>query len=122
MKITEKRISEILRRLGMPVSLKGFQYIKKAIELISEDESELDCIVKKLYPDIAECFPDSTSTRVERAIRHAIEVTFEKGSLSEIEIIFSNAYSCEKGKPTNSEFLACLYEYMKFEADESEGK
>lgn len=114
--ITEKKVSETLRRMGVPVSLIGFSYIKTAIMLIAEDEEYLVHITKMLYPTIAEKH-NTTSTRAERAIRFVIEKTYLDGDMDVVtEIIGATGF--RKGKPTNSEFLGGLYEYLKYDEDE----
>lgn len=111
--ITEKRVSEKLRSMGMPASLIGFGYTKTAMMLIAEDEGYLHNITKRLYPTIADKY-NTTSTRAERAIRHAIEKTYLDGDIEEITEMLGVA-NYRKGKPTNSEFLGAFYEFLKYE-------
>ncbi len=112
MSITEKRISEKLRKLGMPANLYGFSYTKTAIELIAEDENHLHRITKTLYPTIAKQH-NTTPCRVERAIRHAVEMMFLNGDLNELATL--GVPKARDGKLTNGEFLGALYEYLKYE-------
>ena len=112
MEITEKRISEKLRRLGVPANILGFASIKTALMLIASDESYLHKITKKLYPTIAEKY-DTEASRAERAIRHAIELAYQNGDLEEIATL--GVIQTRKDRMTNSEFLAALYECLKYE-------
>lgn len=112
-KIEEITIEQ-LRELGISANLLGYQYIKEAILLIIKDKSYLQNITKGLYPDIAKKF-DTTKQRVERAIRNAVERIFERGSCTKIQQIFSYTITYEKGKATNSEFLAILAEEVERE-------
>jgi two-component system response regulator (stage 0 sporulation protein A) len=104
-------IDDILREIGMPASLKGYDYIVCAIKLILSDRVYLDEITKWLYPDVAKAF-GVTAPRVERAIRHAVTVAFERSDADTIERVFGNTVSMHSGKVTNSEFLATMYKYV----------
>lgn len=109
----EKRVTEVLKNLGIPSHIKGYAYVKKAILLIIEDsEKYISSITKELYPTIAQEFK-TTSSRVERAIRHAVDVAWERGNIEIQEKIFGYSVSPGKGKPTNSELLAGIAEYVK---------
>ena len=105
-------ISELLKEIGAPTHLLGYDYIKFAILLIAKDKSYLRQITKKLYPAIAEKF-ETTPSRVERAIRHCIEVSFNRAKAEKMEEIFSYTININTGKLTNSEFLAVLGEYFR---------
>lgn len=107
----ESLIDDILREIGIPASLKGYDYIVCAIKLILSDRTYLDEITKWLYPDVAKAF-GVTAPRVERAIRHAVTVAFERSDADTIERVFGNTVSMHSGKVTNSEFLATLYKYV----------
>ena len=108
MEITRKEVSELLKTLGIPASTLGYKYITEAVMLISEGREEYRRITKTLYPKIAKAC-NVTVTSVERAISHAVEVSFSRMEQEVIEDIFGSAYSYEKGKPTNKEFLwACV--------------
>lgn len=113
--ITEKRISEKLRSLGVPANLKGFFYLKTALIFMDRNPNYIHYMTKGLYPDIAKEH-GTTASRVERSIRHAIEKVYLVGNLKEIQSL--GTYSCNKGKMTNSEFIASLYEKMKFEEED----
>ena len=110
----ERRISEVLRNLGVPAHLKGYNYLRTAIAVCVEDESILDSITGRLYPKLAR-HHDTTSSRIERAIRHAIEVAWDRGDLEVLKQDFGNTVSASKGKPTNSEFLACVAAQLRLE-------
>ena len=110
--ITEKTVAKALCKIGMPCSLGGYEYAKKAVMFILSDEHKYRQITKVLYPSIAKEV-GTTPERVERCIRHAVERAFDYGSARELEEIFGNCYSAQKGKPTNSEILFTLAEYLK---------
>lgn len=104
-KSIEIRIYKFLAEIGIPSNIKGYNYIKTALMLAYNDSSILENITKVLYSEIAKKY-DTTSSRVERAIRHAIEVACTKGNVELINKIFKYSISVNKGKPTNSEFIA----------------
>lgn len=104
----EKVVSKLLREIGVAPSLKGYDYLRIAIILTMENkELYLHNVTKALYPDIAKR-KNTTSSRVERAIRHAIETAWSKGNIEKINTIFGYTISPHKGKPTNSEFIATI--------------
>lgn len=110
-------ISNMLLEMAVPANLLGYDYILKAIELCSEDRSYIRDITKKLYPEIAKCF-NTTSSRVERAIRHAVETSFSRLPIDLIEKFFGNSIDPNRGKPTNSEFVSVAtarYKFMSME-------
>ncbi len=109
----EFTVSEHLRNIGVPPHIKGYQYLRKAIIMCIEDITILDFITKQLYPDIAKIF-NTTSDRVERAMRHAIETAWVRGRNSSVEQIFgySNLNSI---RPTNSEFIATLSDKIRLQ-------
>ena len=109
-----KRIQSILSELGTPAHLKGYRYTVYAIEQAVEDPDVVECMIKRLYPAVAETF-DTTPSRVERAIRHAIETTWDRGDLDVIYSYFGNTVQKKKGKPTNSEFIAMLANQIRLE-------
>lgn len=113
--ITEKQVSELLERLGFSVSCKGFHYIKYALMLaIRESDDYLFNVTTLLYPKLASTF-GTTSQGVEKAIRYSIEKAFAYYMpISDINEIFKNAYSYDKGKPSNLQFFATLAEYVKY--------
>lgn len=100
-------ISNILKELGMPCSIKGYFFVRRAIELAVEDINIVHYVTKKLYPTIAKEF-DTTPNRVERAIRHAIEVCCDRGDEVKLYSIFGYTINSRKGKPTNSEFVSMI--------------
>ena len=104
----EEIVSKLLREIGVAPSLKGYDYLRIAIILTMENKEQyLHNVTKALYPDIAKR-KKTTSSRVERAIRHAIETAWSKGNIETIDKIFSYTISPHKGKPTNSEFIAAI--------------
>jgi two-component system response regulator (stage 0 sporulation protein A) len=104
---TTQKISKLLHDLGMPSHIKGYQYIRDAIELMYNNPKYLGGITKELYPFIASKY-QTTSSRVERAIRHAIEVSWSRGDYDLMDEIFGHSVDFDRAKPTNSEFLATL--------------
>lgn len=113
------KITAILKDLGIPANLLGYHYLRYGIELMMDDVSYINGIVKKLYPKIAEKF-ETTPTRVERAMRHAIETSWEKGSPYLTDRIFSCSVK-EGDNPTNSEFICTVADYLMLE-ESGEGK
>ena len=104
----EEIVSKLLREIGVAPSLKGYDYLRIVIILTMENKEQyLHNVTKALYPDIAKR-KKTTSSRVERAIRHAIETAWSKGNIEKINKIFSYTISPHKGKPTNSEFIAAI--------------
>ena len=112
--ISEKNISVALRKLGIPPSLMGFDYIMTAIKLIDENNIYRH-YTSILYEEIAKRHNVKT-IRCERCVRHAVEVAFKYAGSATLDEIFGSAYDPEKGKPTNCEFLGCLYEYLRYES------
>ena len=108
----EDVISDILFELGMPSHIRGYRYTVYAIKIATENPDILDSITNKLYPAIAEQY-GTTAIRCERSIRHAIECTWDRGSLDVFEKYFGNTISITKGKPTNSEFIARMANIVK---------
>ena len=98
-------ITKILHELGIPSHIKGYQYIREGISIIFERPETIGGITKELYPELAEKF-DTTVSRVERAIRHAIEVSWNRGNWDLMEELFGHSVDIDKAKPTNSEFIA----------------
>lgn len=106
-----KEIQDVLLQIGIPANLSGFAYITCAVQLVLLDSSELHNVVKGLYVGVANnC--DSTPQRVERSIRHAIEVAWTHGDLDYIDDLFRSSVNPLKGQPTNSQFIARLYYYF----------
>ena len=108
----EMLIRDILLELGAPDHLVGHPYVVQAILLVVEDRTYIDSITFGLYPQIAARF-DTTAARVERAIRHLIEVTWARGDWDVLNRYFGNTISADKGKPTNGEFIARLSNVVK---------
>ena len=107
-------ITKILHELGVPSHIKGYQYIREGISVIYENPGIVGGITKELYPDIAEKF-DTTVSRVERAIRHAIEVSWNRGNWKLMEEIFGHSVDIDKAKPTNSEFIVTVADKLRLE-------
>lgn len=107
-------ITNILLEIGIPAHIKGYQYIREGIMLAFYDRNMLHYITKFLYPTIAKKY-HTTSSSVERTIRHAIEVAWRRGDIDTLEEVFGNTVSAGKGKPTNSEFMARLTDKLRLE-------
>ena len=107
----EKQISELLRQIGIPAHIKGYSFLRTAIDLSYHNPDYIGQVTKILYPDIARKFK-TTGSRVERAIRHAIEVAWNRGNIDLIDEIFGYTISASKAKPTNSEFIAMISDYL----------
>ena len=103
----ETDITKMLHELGIPAHIKGYQYLRDAISMVVRDREMMEAVTKILYPEIAKK-NYTISSRVERAIRHAIEVAWGRGSLEVIDELFGYTISTGKGKPTNSEFIALI--------------
>lgn len=103
----EKIATNYLREIGVPTHLKGYYYLRDAIVMGIIDGEYFEMITKRMYPDIAKKH-NTTPSRVERAIRHAIEVTWNRGNIEKLEEIFAYTVSPRKGKPTNSEFITMI--------------
>lgn len=112
-----KEIVEILRKFGIPASVKGYGYLKTALDLCWNDKSYLESITKRLYPAIAKKH-NTTAARVERSIRHAIEIGWDRGDTEMLNKVFGYTVSRTTGKPTNSEFIATLTEQLNLEYGE----
>ena len=107
-------ITKILHDLGVPSHIKGYQYIKEGIMLIYENPSMIGGITKELYPEIANKY-NTTVSRVERAIRHAIEVSWNRGDWDLMDEIFGHSVDVDKAKPTNSEFIVTIADKLRLE-------
>lgn len=108
----EKQVTDILRNFGIPANIKGYQYSRYAIIYAVENVTALDAITKELYPAVAKEFK-TTPSKVERAIRHAIEVAFDKGNIKALEKFFGYTMDFQKGKPANSQFIALIVDDLK---------
>ena len=107
-------LTKLLHELGVPSHIKGYQYIREGILLLYENPNIIGGITKELYPEIADKFETSVS-RVERAIRHAIEVSWNRGNLDLMEEVFGHSVDYDKAKPTNSEFIVTVADKLKLE-------
>ena len=111
-----KRITKILHNVGIPAHIKGYNFIRHAVEMVIENPSVIGQVTKCLYPSIAIKFQSSPS-KVERAIRHAIELGWSRGDQDTIDEIFGYTISAAKAKPTNSEFIAMVADYITLNED-----
>ncbi len=107
-------ITNIIHEIGVPAHIKGYMYLREAIAMVYHDIDLLGSITKVLYPDIAKKYK-TTSSRVERAIRHAIEVAWSRGNVDSISSLFGYTVSMTKAKPTNSEFIAMVADKLRIE-------
>mgnify|MGYP004622282847 FL=1 len=110
----QKSITTILHELGVPSHIKGYQYIREGITLVYENPELVGGITKELYPEIARKY-ETTVSRVERAIRHAIEVSWNRGNWQLMEEIFGHSVDIDKAKPTNSEFIVTVADKLRLE-------
>ncbi len=110
----EVRVTNIIHDVGVPAHIKGYQYIREAIMLAIKNEDIINAITKTLYPTLATMFK-TTPSRVERAIRHAIEVAWNRGQIEMHDKIFGYTVNSNKGKPTNSEFIAMIADKLRLE-------
>lgn len=107
-------ITKMLHELGMPSHIKGYQYIREGINMIYDNPNLIGGITKELYPELAIKF-DTTVSRVERAIRHAIEVSWNRGNWEYMEELFGHSVDIDKAKPTNSEFIVTVADKLRLE-------
>jgi two-component system response regulator (stage 0 sporulation protein A) len=110
----EVRITDIMHQIGVPAHIKGYLYLRAAIKMVVEEVGLLGAITKELYPLVARKF-NTTPSRVERAIRHAIEVSWERGNTEAINKLFGHSVTTESGKPTNSQFIAKIADKLRLE-------
>ena len=110
----ESMVTSIIHEIGVPAHIKGYQYLREAIILAVEDMDVINAITKVLYPQVAKTF-QTTPSRVERAIRHAIEVAWDRGDLDTLQRFFGYTVSNTKGKPTNSEFIALIADKLQLQ-------
>ncbi len=110
----QKQITKVIHDLGVPSNLKGYGYIREGIQLVYYEPNLAHSITKKLYPKIASKF-ESTIARVERSMRHAIEVSWNRGNWDRMEEIFGYSVSIDKAKPTNSEFIVTIADMLRLE-------
>jgi two-component system response regulator (stage 0 sporulation protein A) len=110
--VLEVEVTNIIHEMGIPAHIKGYQYLREAIMMVVEEVDLLGSITKILYPRIAAKF-DTTSSRVERAIRHSIEVAWSRNNIETIKKFFGYTINTERGKPTNSEFIALVADKLR---------
>ena len=110
----EALVTNVIHEIGVPAHIKGYQYLREAIIMVVSNIDMINQITKQLYPEIAEKY-NTTPSRVERAIRHAIEVAWGRGQQDVVESIFGYTISAAKGKPTNSEFIAMIADKLRLE-------
>lgn len=109
-----KEITNTIHEIGVPAHIKGYQYLREAIIMAVDDIDMLNAITKVLYPTIAKQFA-TTPSRVERAIRHAIEVAWSRGKMETLDSLFGYTINIGKGKPTNSEFIALIADKIRLQ-------
>ena len=110
----EAMVTSIIHEIGVPAHIKGYQYMREAIMIAVNDMEAINSITKVLYPQVAKTF-QTTSSRVERAIRHAIEVAWDRGDIETLQRFFGYTVSNAKGKPTNSEFIALIADKLQLQ-------
>ena len=110
----ELTVTEILHQIGVPAHIKGYQFLRDAILLTTQDHSYINAVTKRLYPEIAKR-NGTTASRVERAIRHAIEVAWDRGDVDTLNSYFGYTIHNLRGKPTNSEFIAMISDKMRLD-------
>lgn len=112
--ILEIRVTNIIHEVGVPAHIKGYQYLRDGIIMVVNNIEVINQITKQLYPDLAKKYK-TTPSRVERAIRHAIEVAWNRGQIDTVESIFGYTVNSNKGKPTNSEFIAMIADKLRLD-------
>ena len=115
----ENMVTNIIHEIGVPAHIKGYQYLREAIIIAVNDMDVINAITKVLYPQVAKTF-GTTPSRVERAIRHAIEVAWDRGDLDTLQRFFGYTVSNTKGKPTNSEFIALIADKLQLQLKSAE--
>ena len=110
----ESLVTGVIHEIGVPAHIKGYQYLREAIIIAVNDMDVINAITKVLYPQVAKTF-QTTPSRVERAIRHAIEVAWDRGDLDTLQRFFGYTVSNTKGKPTNSEFIALIADKLQLQ-------
>lgn len=113
----ETRITLLLREFGIPANIKGYQYLRKAIQMAVESPESMSAVTKVLYPDIAKCH-GTTASCVERAMRNAIEVAWNRGNVEVLQKYFGYTINPHAGRPTNSEFIATLADVLSLQEDQ----
>jgi two-component system response regulator (stage 0 sporulation protein A) len=108
----ESQVTSIIHQIGVPAHIKGYQYLRTAIIITIEDNDIINSVTKILYPSVAKMY-STTSSRVERAIRHAIEVAWDRGDVEVLNSYFGYTIQNNRGKPTNSEFIAMIADSIR---------
>ncbi len=114
----ETDVTDMIHEIGVPAHIKGYQYLREAIMMSVQDMEMLNSITKLLYPSIASKY-QTTPSRVERAIRHAIEVAWSRGRMETLDALFGYTINTGKGKPTNSEFIALITDKLRLKYREA---
>lgn len=114
----EEIVTSIIHEIGVPAHIKGYQYLREAIMIAIDDMDVINAITKVLYPQVAKVY-GTTASRVERAIRHAIEVAWDRGDLDTLQKFFGYTVNSTKGKPTNSEFIALIADKLQLQLKSS---
>ena len=115
----ETSVTAIIHEVGVPAHIKGYQYLREAILIAIRDMDVINAVTKVLYPEVAKRF-NTTASRVERAIRHAIEVAWDRGDLETLQKYFGYTVSNAKGKPTNSEFIAMIADRLQLQLKQAQ--
>ena len=110
----EVKVTEILHQIGVPAHIKGYHYLRNSIIMSVENPDIINAVTKQLYPSVAKEF-NTTSSRVERAIRHAIEVAWDRGDVDILNSYFGYTIHNGRGKPTNSEFIAMISDKLRLQ-------
>lgn len=113
-KSLEALVTEVMRQIGVPAHIKGYQYLRVAIMMAIKNMELVNVMTKELYPSVAKQF-HTLSSRVERAIRHAIEVAWDRGDIDTLQHLFGYTISSAKGKPTNGEFISMIADYLRLQ-------
>ena len=110
----EAQVTKVIHQIGVPAHIKGYQYLRTSIMMVMKTGDIINSVTKTLYPTVAKMY-STTSSRVERAIRHAIEVAWSRGKVDTIDELFGYTVHNGKGKPTNSEFVALIADKIRLE-------
>ncbi|MBQ9648250.1 MAG: sporulation transcription factor Spo0A [Oscillospiraceae bacterium] len=110
----QRQVTAVIHEVGVPAHIKGYQYVREAIIIAVQDMDVINAVTKVLYPEVARRY-NTTPSRVERAVRHAIEVAWDRGDLETLQRYFGYTVSNTKGKPTNSEFIAMIADKIRLE-------
>ncbi len=110
----QRQVTAVIHEVGVPAHIKGYQYVREAIVIAVQDIDVINAVTKVLYPEVARRY-NTTPSRVERAVRHAIEVAWDRGDLETLQRYFGYTVSNTKGKPTNSEFIAMIADKIRLE-------